>query len=73
MSIRGSNRRQTAYQQLFCAHMAPERIAEIRQTTNGNYALGNDQFKKEIEQMLNRRVTPGMSGRQAKIKEFADD
>ena len=53
-------------------NIEPEQIAEIRKATNGNYALGNDRFEKEIEQMLNRRVTPGKSGRQAKKKEIID-
>ena len=61
-----------AYQNLFRAHMEPERIAEIRAATNGNYALGNDRFKKEVEQMLNRRAIPGKSGRQARRKEGID-
>ena len=52
--------------------MEPEQIAQIRKATNGNYALGNDRFEKEIEQMLNRSVTPVKSGRQAKKKEIID-
>jgi putative transposase len=46
--------------------MDPERINEIRLATNGNYALGNERFKKEIEQALKRRATPGRSGRPAR-------
>ncbi len=52
-----------AYRQLFTAHLDPQRIAEIRLATNGNYALGNDRFRGEVARMLNRRVTPGRSGR----------
>lgn len=51
------------YRELFKAHMDPTRIDEIRQATNGNYALGNERFKTEIEQALQRRATPGRSGR----------
>ena len=64
--------RQWAYWELFRTHIGTERIAEIRKATNGNYAFGNDRFKKEIEQMLARRATPGRSGRLAKYKEIVD-
>ena len=59
---------QAAYRALFAAHVDPERIREIRQATNGNYALGSERFKAEIEQTLKRRATPGKSGRP--IREF---
>lgn len=53
----------SAYKDLFAAHLDPDRVDEIRQATNGNYALGNARFKSEIEQALGRRATPGRSGR----------
>jgi putative transposase len=53
----------SAYCELFTAHMDPVRIDQIRQATNGNYALGDQRFKEEIEQALHRRATPGKSGR----------
>ena len=64
----GSNNeeRRNNYRELFKAHMDPERTQEIRNATNGNYALGNDRFKTEIERALNRRATPGRSGRPAR-------
>jgi putative transposase len=52
-----------AYCDLFRAHLDAERIQEIRKATNGNYALGNERFKAEVEQALRRRATPGKSGR----------
>lgn len=55
--------RLAAYRELFSAHLDAERIAEIRQATNGNYALGDERFRDEIARMLRRRVTPGKSGR----------
>lgn len=55
--------RHHAYRELFSANLEPERIAEIRQATNGNYALGDDRFRAEIAGMLSRRVTPGVGGR----------
>ncbi|HLN81090.1 MAG TPA: transposase, partial [Thermoanaerobaculia bacterium] len=54
-----------AYRGLFSAHLDAAYVDEIRRATNGNFALGNDRFKDEIARMLNRRVTPGMSGRPA--------
>lgn len=60
---RSNEERRHHYRELFKAHMDPERINEIRQATNGNYALGNERFKTEIEQALKRRATPGRSGR----------
>lgn len=53
----------TAYRELFTAHMDADRINEIRKATNGNYALGSERFKAEIERTLQRRATPGKSGR----------
>lgn len=45
---------------------APRMVDEIRQATNGNFALGNDRFKEEIEAALGRRVQPGRPGRPKK-------
>jgi len=58
--------RHSAYQQLFTAHIDPERIAEIRNATNGNYVLGKNRFKEEISRMLKRRVTRSQAGRPAR-------
>lgn len=55
--------RESAYRQLFAAHMAPALVDEIRAATNGNYVLGNDRFKEEIARTLGRRVVPGKPGR----------
>ena len=43
-----------------CAHGIDNSstINEIRKATNGKYVLGNDRFKDEIEDMLQRRVVP---------------
>ncbi|MBI4006647.1 MAG: transposase [Gammaproteobacteria bacterium] len=57
------------YRSLFKAHLDSSTINEIRKATNGNYVLGNDRFKDEIEDRLQRRVTPGKSGRPAKKNE----
>ena len=55
--------RREYYRALFKAHIEPEMMADIRRSTNGNYALGNERFKQEIAMMLKRRVTPGKPGR----------
>ncbi len=60
---RDAETRRAAYRDLFRAHIDEERIGEIRQATNGNYALGNTRFKEEIERALKRRVAPGKRGR----------
>lgn len=57
--------RRSAYRDLFKSHIDSKRLGEIREATNGNYALGSDRFKTQIEQALKRRVTPGRSGRPA--------
>jgi REP-associated tyrosine transposase len=60
---RTTSERRNAYRELFSAHIDPERIAEIRAATNGNYVLGNTRFAEEIAHMLKRRVTKGKAGR----------
>lgn len=46
--------------------MEPELINELRQSTNGNFVLGNERFNEEIAYMLKRRVSPGKAGRPVK-------
>ena len=54
--------RRQAYRGLFRSHMDAELIDEIRHATNGNFALGNEQFKQDIARMLQRRVTHSRRG-----------
>lgn len=61
--------RQRAYRALFRIHLDPKRIGQIRAATNGNYALGNDRFNKEIAATLGRRVTPATPGRPRKRRQ----
>ncbi len=49
--------------QLFRGHLACEMIDEIRKATNGNYALGTERFRRQVENALGRRVEPGRAGR----------
>lgn len=58
--------RREAYRNLFKAHIEPELVNDIRRSTNGNFALGSERFKKEISDMLKRRVSPGKAGRPIK-------
>ena len=51
------------YSGLFKTEMDIDIVDQIRQSTNGNYALGSDQFKGQIERMLKRRARPGKAGR----------
>jgi putative transposase len=60
--------RQAVYRELFRYELEPEEIDKIRKATNGNYALGNKQFKEEISKIVGRRVTPGKAGRPRKKK-----
>ncbi len=55
--------RQAAYRELFQAHLEDKIINDIQKATNGNFVLGNEKFKQEIEMMLKRRARPGKSGR----------
>lgn len=58
--------RQAAYRALFRAHLDQDLVQDIRDATNGNYALGSARFKEEIARVLSRRVSPAMAGRPAK-------
>ena len=55
--------RESAYRELFQEKLDAKVIDEIRQSTNGNFALGNERFKNEISKALGRRVSPGKAGR----------
>ncbi|MEA3241501.1 MAG: transposase [Pseudomonadota bacterium] len=64
--------RESAYRELFLEKLDAGLINEIRQSTNGNFALGNKRFKEEISKALDRRVSPGKSGRPQKDKTSKD-
>jgi len=55
--------RRRVYRGLFGNALDDELIHEIRQTVNSCLVLGNDRFKDEIENQLERRVRPGNAGR----------
>ena len=60
---RTESARREVYRALLKAHLAPETLDEIRQSTNGNFALGGERFKKQIEKALGQRVRRGKPGR----------
>ena len=61
----GSDRteRLGCYRQFLKQGIEESVLAEIRDATNGNFVLGDDRFKAQIEQALQRRVSPGRAGR----------
>ena len=65
--------RRAAYRQLLRNQLDPELIDQIRQATNGNFALGNDRFKEQIAAALGRRVRPGRAGRPRRRAQDAAD
>jgi putative transposase len=63
-----SKERELAYCELFQEELNIGLINEIRQSTNGNYALGSERCKDEVSKVLGHRVTLGKSGRPQKNK-----
>jgi putative transposase len=60
--------RVSAYRGLFGERLDSSLINEIRQASKGNYALGSERFKKEVEAALGRRASPGLPGRPGQRK-----
>ena len=58
--------RREAYRALFKAHIESDKIDEIRDATNGNFALGSKRFQQQIEAALGKRAIRGVSGRPTK-------
>ena len=63
---RTSEERQASYRELFRQELESGVVDQIRQATNGNFALGNPRFTEDIAVMLGRRVIPGKAGRPRK-------
>ncbi len=57
--------RREAYGGLFALVLSAAQLAEIRNATNGNFALGLVGFKQRIAAVLGRRVERGAPGRPA--------
>jgi putative transposase len=60
---RDSHERQAVYRGLFGSLLASEQMNEIRNATNGGYALGSAQFKRAVSKAAGRRVEKGAAGR----------
>jgi putative transposase len=54
--------RLSAYRALFKTALDDAALANIRESANKGLALGNDQFKDQIEALTGRRVRPGKRG-----------
>jgi putative transposase len=65
---RNDSERGAAYQELLRPDLDPAQLDEIRSAANGGFALGNDRFKAQIAEMLERRVQRGVPGRPRKEK-----
>lgn len=55
-----------AYRALFDPIPGHDRFDDIRQATNGNFALGNEAFRRKMAATLGRRVEPARAGRPAR-------
>jgi putative transposase len=61
--------RRWAYEQLFAAGDGAMPIEEIRKAVNGNFALGDESFRRTLARALGRRVEPCKAGRRPKAAE----
>jgi len=57
-----SAQRRGAYRALFEFGLDEETLQRIRNATNGEWALGNARFAKEVQRHLTRRVVPKKNG-----------
>ncbi len=55
---KNQHERNEAYKHLFISELDQKTLEEIRESTNKNYLLGNQKFKEEMAEKLNRRVMP---------------
>jgi putative transposase len=58
--------RQYRYRELFKVMISDVDIQRIRSATNKNFPLGDERFKKQIEQVLGRKIGSGCGGRPRK-------
>ena len=61
----GTNKaaRSKAYRHFLHQGTEERELKGIRNATNGNFVLGDDRFRSELERTLQRRVSPGRPGR----------
>lgn len=55
--------RRDEYRKLVDSALGNQVLEDIRKATNGNFALGNECFRREIEAVLGRRASLGKPGR----------
>ncbi|MFT5674507.1 MAG: putative transposase [Paraglaciecola sp.] len=51
------------YRALFTSHVEDKLLEDIRGNSNKGMAIGNEQFKEEIEALTGRRMTEQKMGR----------
>lgn len=64
---RSATDRQSAYRQLFRAALSANDLKAIRESTHKGWALGGEQFKKQIEVLGRRRATSKGVGRPRQV------
>ena len=64
--------RQSTYRKLFRLHISDQDLDAIRHATNRAWVLGNDRFKCEIEELLNRQASPHERGGDRKSRSFQE-
>ncbi len=67
---RNAEQRQAAYRQLFKNHLSELLLTQIRESTNKSWVLGTEQFKRNIESQVTRRVEPAARGGNRKSELF---
>ena len=61
--------RTEAYRSLFQEALSEDFVADIRDATNGGWALGSDKFKEKVAAMARRRSAPSAPGRPPNARE----
>ncbi|MBU2880790.1 transposase [Psychrosphaera sp. B3R10] len=67
-----SEQRQERYRFLFNSEIPEKSLAEIRDSTDKAWVLGNDKFKEQVEQLTGRRASPMPKGGDRKSQKFRD-
>ena len=57
--------RRVAYRELFSQALDASAVEELRQATNGGWAIGSNSFKAQIAALAARRAVPRPKGRKA--------
>ena len=70
----GSDRvsRSVAYRALFENAIGANTLAAIREATNGDWVIGNERFRNEIETLLHRQAAPTARGGDRKSDDYQE-